>query len=354
MFICFATASVRCHHEFNAELLQEEMVSVSLRSTLVSGAAFATAGVLALGSNIVAPPVITLAQPVVDLPTVHVAEVALTGFALDLYSALNGWVEFGVQVLQDFFFWNPDIAAGIGNLYAMFEPVITAVVTIIDGLVGAPTDFLGTLTTIVNTLLPAFGLGVPTLASVGTSAASLTAARAGDGPRAAASQLPEPIAVELPAVVEEVPRIICCSPQPEVTAELPVAGVPDPVEGPVLEALVVEAPAPEALFVEGPVLEALVVEAPAPEASVADAPAPEASVADAPAPEASVADAVTPSRAARSGARSAATAATTEVDSAVPSDTANVRTPARATRGTADRATSAARASVTAAADAAN
>ena len=319
-------------------------MSVSLRSTLVSGAAFATAGVLALGSNIVAPPVITLAQPVVDLPTVHVAEVALTGFALDLYSALNGWVEFGVQVLQDFFFWNPDIAAGIGNLYAMFEPVITAVVTIIDGLVGAPTDFLGTLTTIVNTLLPAFGLGVPTLASVGTSAASLTAARAGDGPRAAASQLPEPIAVELPAVVEEVPRIICCSPQPEVTAELPVAGVPDPVEGPVLEALVVEAPAPEALFVEGPVLEALVV----------DAPAPEASVADAPAPEASVADAVTPSRAARSGARSAATAATTEVDSAVPSDTANVRTPARATRGTADRATSAARASVTAAADAAN
>ena len=329
-------------------------MSVSLRSTLVSGAAFATAGVLALGSNIVAPPVITLAQPVVDLPTVHVAEVALTGFALDLYSALNGWVEFGVQVLQDFFFWNPDIAAGIGNLYAMFEPVITAVVTIIDGLVAAPTDFLGTLTTIVNTLLPAFGLGVPTLASVGKSAASLTAARTGDGPRAAASQLPEPIAVELPAAVEEVPRIICCSPQPEVTAELPVAGVPDPVEGPVLEALVVEAPDPEALFVEGPVLEALVVEAPAPEASVADAPAPEASVADAPAPEASVADAVTPSRAARSGARSAATAATTEVDSAVPSDTANVRTPARATRGTADRATSAARASVTAAADAAN
>ena len=319
-------------------------MSVSLRSTLVSGAAFATAGVLALGSNIVAPPVITLAQPVVDLPTVHVAEVALTGFALDLYSALNGWVEFGVQVLQDFFFWNPDIAAGIGNLYAMFEPVITAVVTIIDGLVGAPTDFLGTLTTIVNTLLPAFGLGVPTLASVGTSAASLTAARAGDGPRPAASQLPEPIAVELPAVVEEVPRIICCSPQPEVTAELPVAGVPDPVEGPVLEALVVEAPAPEALFVEGPVLEALVVEAPAPETSVADAPA----------PEASVADAVTSSRAARSGARSAATAATTEVDSAVSSDTANVRTPARATRGTADRAASVARASVTAAADAAN
>ncbi len=300
-------------------------MSVSLRSTLISGAAFATAGVMALGPNIVAPPVITLAQPVVDLPTVHVAEIALTGFTLDLYSALNGWAAFGVQVLQDFFFWNPDIAAGIGNFYAALERVVTAVVTTIDGLVGAPTDFLGTLTTIVSTLLPAFGLGVPTLAAaVGTSAASLTAARTGDGPRAGAAQLPEPIAVELPAVVEEVPRVMCCSPQPEVTAELPVAEVPAFVEGPALEALVVEAP----------VVEALVVEAPAVEASVAEA--------------------VAPSRAARIGTRSAATAATTAFDSAAPISTGVVRTPARATRGTADRASSVARASVTAAADAAS
>gem|GEM_PF-931134 len=298
-------------------------MSVSLRSTLVSGAAFATAGVLALGSNIVAPPVITLAQPVGQLPTVHVAEVALTGFALDLYGALNGWVEFGVQVLQDFFFWNPAIAAGIGNLYTMFEPVITAVVTIIDGLVAAPTDFLGTLTTIVNTLLPAFGLGVPTLAAaVGTSAASLTAARTADGPRAAASQLPEPVAVELPAVVKEIPRVMCCSPQPEVTAELPVAEVPALVEGPVLEALVVEAP-----VVEAPVVEA------------------------------SVADAAPPARAVRSALRAAVTASAPGVDSAesnspesnspgvdspgvdsvAPSSTGAVRTPARATRGTAPR-----------------
>ncbi len=294
-------------------------MSVSLRSTLISGAAFATAGVMALGPNIVAPPVITLAQPVVQLPTVHVAEIALTGFTLDLYSALNGWAAFGVQVLQDFFFWNPDIAAGIGNFYTALERVVTAVVTTIDSLVGAPTDFMGTLTTIISTLLPAFGLGVPTLAAVGKPAASLIAARTGDGPRAAAAQLPEPVAVELPAVVKEVPRIICCSPQPEVTAELPVAEVPAFVEGPVLEALVVEAPAVEA-----------------------------------PAVEASVADAVAPSRAARIGTRSAATAATTAVDSAAPSSTRAVRTPARTTRGTADRATSAARASVTAAADAAN
>jgi hypothetical protein len=322
MFICFATASVRCHHEFNAEHLQEEMVSVSLRSTLVSGAAFATAGVLALGSNIVAPPVITLAQPVVQLPLVHTADVALAGFALDLYNALDGWAEFGVQVLQDFFFWNPAIAAGIGNLYTTFQPVFTAVVTIIDSLLGAPTDFLGTLTTIVSTLLPAFGLGVPTLAAaVGTSAASLTAARSGDGPRAAASQLPEPIAVELPAVVEEVPRIICCSPQPEVTAELPVAEVPVPA--------VAEVPA----------------EVPAAAEVLAEVAAP------------AVADAAPPARAVRSALRAAVTASAPAVksaesnspgvdsvgldspglDSVAPSSAGAVRTPARATRGTAVR-----------------
>jgi hypothetical protein len=176
-------------------------------------------------------------------------------------------------------------------------------VTTIDGLVGAPTDFLGTLTTIVNTLLPAFGLGVPTLASVGKSAASLTAARTGDGPRAAASQLPEPIAVELPAVVEEVPRIICCSPQPEVTAELPVAEVP------------AEVPA------------------------AAEVPAEVATPA--------VADAAPPARAVRSALRAAVPASAPEVDSAGvdsagvdsagSSSAGAVRTPARATRGTADR-----------------
>ena len=313
-------------------------MSVSLRSTLISGAAFATAGVMALSPNIVAPPVITLAQPVVELPTVHVAEIALTGFTLDLYSALNGWAAFGVQVLQDLFFWNPDIAAGIGNFYTALERVVTAVVTTIDGLVGAPTDFLGTLTTIVNTLLPAFGLGVPTLAAVGTSAASVTAARTADGPRASASQLPEPVAVELPAVVEEVPRIICCSPQPEVTAELPA----------------VEAPVPA------------VAEVPAEVPAAAEVPVEVATPA--------VADAAPPARAVRSAARAAVTASTAGVDSAgvdsagvdspgvdspgvdsvAPSSAGAVRTPARATRGTADRATSAARASVTAAADAAN
>ena len=300
-------------------------MSVSLRSTLISGAAFATAGVMALGPNIVAPPVITLAQPVVQLPTVHVAEIALTGFTLDLYSALNGWAAFGVQVLQDFFFWNPDIAAGIGNFYTALERVVTAVVTTIDGLVGAPTDFLGTLTTIVSTLLPAFGLGVPTLAAAGKPAASLIAARTGDGPRAGAAQLPEPVAVELPAVVEEVPRIICCSPQPEepAVAEAPV-GVPAVAE--------VSAEVPAGAVV--------------------------------PAEVAAVADVAPPARAVRSALRAAVAASapgvdsagvdSPGVDSAAPSSTGVVRTPARATRGTADRASSVARASVTAAADAAN
>ena len=138
-------------------------MSVSIRPLLIPGVAIATAGVVVLGPTVAAGPVLTRALPAVQLPAavlpvVEIADIQLAGFALDLYNALNGWAEFGVQVLQDFFFWNPAIAAGIGSLYAAFEPVLAAVVTIIDSLVGAPTDFLGTLTTIVSTLLPAFGL----------------------------------------------------------------------------------------------------------------------------------------------------------------------------------------------------
>ena len=202
-------------------------MSVSIRPLLIPGVAIATAGVVVLGPTVAAGPVLTRALPAVQLPAavlpvVEIADIQLAGFALDLYNALNGWAEFGVQVLQDFFFWNPAIAAGIGSLYAAFEPVLTAVVTIIDSLVGAPTDFLGTLTTIVSTLLPAFGLGVPTLAAAGKPAAAAVAARTAtagaDGSRGADAPILEPVAVEPPAVVEQVTVVICCSPQPEVPA----------------------------------------------------------------------------------------------------------------------------------------
>jgi hypothetical protein len=185
-------------------IFQEEIVSVSIRPLLVPGVALATAGVMVMGPTMVAPPAVTLAQPVVQLPAVHIEDVQLASFGLDLYNALNGWVQFGVQVLQDMFFWNPSIAAGIGNLYTALEPVITAVATFIDSIASGPTDIISALTSFVSNLLPAFGinLGGAAAAAVGKSASRVAAAPTLTGPRAAAAAAaPAETTVEVAAPV---------------------------------------------------------------------------------------------------------------------------------------------------------
>ena len=189
-------------------------MSMLIRPLLVPGVALATVGAMAMGPMLDTPPTAMLAQPVVQVPMVHIAEVELVGFTLDLYNALNGWAQFGVQVLQDFFSWNPAIAAQIGNLYTSLEPIITAVVTFIDTLTAGPTDIITALTTIVTNLLPAFGIGLPSLsaAAVGKSSAPLAAARTAPGRRAAVTLAPGSGAAELPAA--EVAA--------EVAAEAPV------------------------------------------------------------------------------------------------------------------------------------
>lgn len=176
-------------------------MSMLIRPLLVPGVALATVGAVAMGPMLVSPPAAMLAQPAVQVPVVHIAEVELAGFTLDLYNALNGWAQFGVQVLQDFFYWNPAIAAQIGNLYTSLEPIITAVVTFIDTLTAGPTDIITALTSIVTNLLPAFGIGLPSLsaAAVGRSSAPLAAARTTPGRRAAVTATPESGVAELPA-----------------------------------------------------------------------------------------------------------------------------------------------------------
>ena len=189
-------------------------MSMLIRPLLVPGVALATVGAMAMGPMLVTPPTAMLAQPAVQVPVVHIAEVELAGFTLDLYNALNGWAQFGVQVLQDFFYWNPAIAAQIGNLYTSLEPIITAVVTFIDTLTAGPTDIITALTSIVTNLLPAFGIGLPSLsaAAVGKSSAPLAAARTAPGRGAAVTSAPDSGVAELPAA--ELPA--------EVAAEAPV------------------------------------------------------------------------------------------------------------------------------------
>jgi len=162
-------------------------VSISIRTLLVPGVAFATAGAVALGPAMVAPPAVTLAQPVVQLPVVTIPDVQLVGFTLDLYNALNGWAAFGVQVAQDFLFWNPGFAELVGNIYTGLEPFVAAVVTFIDTLVSGPADIIGALTSLVSSVL---GIGLPSLtaASVGNqSVVRAAAARKSSGPLAAAA-----------------------------------------------------------------------------------------------------------------------------------------------------------------------
>ncbi len=161
-------------------------MSVSIRPLLVPGVALAAAGAVALGPSVVVPSAMTPTRPVVDLPAVQMAEVQLAGFAQDLYYALEGWVEFGVQVLQDFFFWNPEFAVQIGNIYTTLQPIVERVVILVTNLIEGPADILGTLTSFVSGI---FGIGLPafTAASTASAVASPLAARTGDGPRAAAA-----------------------------------------------------------------------------------------------------------------------------------------------------------------------
>ena len=175
-------------------------MSISIRTLLVPGVAFATAGAVALGPAMVAPPAVTLAQPVAQLPVVTIPDVQLAGFTADLYGALNGWVQFGVQVAQDFFFWNPSFAAQIGNSYTFLEPIVTAVVAFIDTLISGPADIIGALTSLVSSV---FGIGLPSLTAASVANQSVVraaAARKSAGPRASAS-VPMP-ASALPASAE--------------------------------------------------------------------------------------------------------------------------------------------------------
>jgi len=223
----------------NTEHLQEEIVNVSLRPLLVPAVAIAAAGAVAFGPTIVAPPALTVAQPVIAMPTVHVDDIQLAGFGVDLYYALNGWVQFGVQVAQDFFWWNPGIATGIGNFYAALQPIVETTVNFLATLTQGPAAILGSLTTFVSNLIGIdlssltglLGLAslpvaaAPSAASVGAAPAR-TSVRTVAGPRAAA-------AVASPGPVETSVAALDAAPVETSVAALVEAPVETSVEAPV-------------------------------------------------------------------------------------------------------------------------
>ena len=92
-------------------------MSVSVRSLLIPGVAAVTAGAVALGPALVAPPAVTLAQPTVQVPAVHIEDIQLAGIGQDLYYAIQPWVQYGVEWAQFATSWLPGVSSQICLLY---------------------------------------------------------------------------------------------------------------------------------------------------------------------------------------------------------------------------------------------
>ena len=190
-------------------------MSGSVRSLLVPAVAMATAGAIALSPVVVAPPTVTLAQPTAQLPSVYIADIQLAGIGVDIYQAIQPWVQYGVDLAIWATLWIPPVSSQIDILYyAGSLPLVSTTVYALADVVSNPLNFFGILGAygaalgvigynFVAAELSWLGIPVPPLpplppiASADSSAAALASVRTARAPRAAA-------AVSLPAPVDEV------------------------------------------------------------------------------------------------------------------------------------------------------
>jgi len=180
---------------------------------------------VAMGPAVIAPPAVTLSQPTVQLPAVHVEDIQLAGIGRDFYNDVTYWVQEGVRLTQGAIryglpYIGPPIADQIViNYNGLIQPVIADTVYYLSDVIANPVNFFG-LTGLygsnlfytgyewVNSQALFFGLPPlpylpppPPLASVasGAPAASRTprAARAA----AAVAELPAAVAADPMAVL---------------------------------------------------------------------------------------------------------------------------------------------------------
>ncbi|MFN0144190.1 MAG: hypothetical protein ACKVP6_12220 [Mycobacterium sp.] len=198
--------------------------------------ALSLAGLVALCPVMITSPATVTAQPVPARPTiaaVHIDDIQLAGIGQDIYYAITPTVQYvvgGGSYLVNFVpIVGGVIAAQINiNYFQGIQPVVEATVNALAGVVQNPLNIIGTLSAYGITLydigynwvsaeLQWLGLAplppLPPLASVGRSAAARTPARS---PRTQGAQVP--VAVELPAPAPVVPKVICCTPQPQPPA----------------------------------------------------------------------------------------------------------------------------------------
>ena len=192
-------------------------MSASVRSLLIPAVAVAAAGAVALGPMVIASPAVTLSQPMVQLPAVHVEDLPLAGLGRNFYNDVTYWVQEGVRLTQGAIryglpYIGPPIADQIViNYNGLIQPVIADTVYYLSDVIANPLNFFG-LTGLygsnlfytgyewVNSQALFFGLpplpflpAPPPLASIASVAS--VAARTARAPRAAAA------VAELPAAV---------------------------------------------------------------------------------------------------------------------------------------------------------
>jgi hypothetical protein len=201
------------------------MVSVSVRSLLVPGVAVVAASAVALGSALVAPPTVTLSQPTVAVPSVHIEDIQLAGIGVDLYQAIQPWVQYGVDLAIWGTLWIPPVSSQIDILYyAGSLPLVSTTVYALADIVSNPLNFFGILGAygaalgvigynFVAAELSWLGIPVPPLpplppiAATKGSSAPPAAARTARAPRAVAATVSDPsvatdAAADVPAPTE--------------------------------------------------------------------------------------------------------------------------------------------------------
>lgn len=123
-------------------------MSSALRPLLVPGIALATAGVVALGPALVAPPALSVAPPA-PLPAVHIEDIQLAGIGQDIYYAITPTVQYavgGVSYLVNFIplLGGPSAAQININYFQGIQPIVESTVNYLAAVVADPFNFFPT------------------------------------------------------------------------------------------------------------------------------------------------------------------------------------------------------------------
>jgi hypothetical protein len=237
---------------------------------LVPGIALATAGVVALGPAVVAPPALSVAQP--QIPVVQMHDVQLAGIGQDVYQAITAWVQYGVELVQYgaslIPFIGGPIAAQIDIIYFdTIQPAVQDTVNYLASVVQNPFNLIGETSQYLGQLyglaynfvaseLAFFGFPflppLPPIAASVSPIAGLAAGRVSVAPPvetatvadiAAEVGAEEIVAVEIPVPADVVPDV-ATGPEPVAVPEAAEAPV-QPVDPVVEPASLPEAAEPE-------------------------------------------------------------------------------------------------------------